>query len=91
MSWSLSLVAPSKEQAKEALAADPQVQNGQLPKSMVDVTNAAIDAMPPTDMPDFTTLSVATYGHFRVDHPGTSNFTLAIQWVANGPEAQQAA
>lgn len=88
MSWSLSLAAKGKEAAKATLAEDPAVKNGHLPRPVLDMCNAAIDALPETGMGGFNTVSLATYGHFRRDgdSPGTSNFTLAAQFVADGPE-----
>jgi hypothetical protein len=89
MSWSITLAEKGKEAAKAKLAQLAADANNHLPEAVAEMALAAIDALPDTGMHGFNTVSLATYGHFRRDgdNPGTSNFTLAAQFVADGPEA----
>lgn len=86
MSWNLSVAAKGKDAAKAQL--EEKAGPAFLPDSVKDLCAAAIDALPETGMEGFNTVSLATYGHFRRDgdNPGTSNMTLACQYVADGPE-----
>lgn len=86
MSWSISLSAKGKEAAKVQLEEKAAQCGGHMPEPIKAMCLSAIDALPETGMEGFNTISLATYGHFRTTDPGTSNFTLAAQYVADGPE-----
>lgn len=80
MSWSLSLAAANKDEAKSKLAEANANQGNHMPEAVGNAINDAIDAIP---VGDDQSLSVATHGHFAEEPKGhsLSNITINIQTV----------
>ncbi len=82
MSFNISFASP-KAKAKTELATRNKEGGGTMPAVVEQAIAALIDAFPETELDGYSTLNVATYGHFRGDEPGSSNVVVQIQWVAD--------
>lgn len=83
MSWNFSLVAKDKDEANAKIDEAVKASSGHCPDAIGEIAKKGVEALP-EPMDGYRTISVASYGHFNNgEHPGTSNFNLAIQHVAD--------
>lgn len=83
MSWNIALAAKNAKEAKADLHARNKEQGDACPAEVVKAIETLIDALP-KPMKGYSTVSVATYGHFaEEDVAQTSNASINVQHVAD--------